>query len=93
MEPEAGKRIGEVRIKTYIVKNDGSLLRLEDATVRTCTVPEDDAKGRKCTELCKDNGRECEELVLVYRPSGCIREKNEVDLDEETTVRAGNIEN
>jgi hypothetical protein len=92
MDQEAGKRIGEVKIKTYIVKNDSSLLRLEEATVRTCTLPDDEAKSRACPELCKADGRECEELVLVYRPSGCIREKNEVDLDEETTVRAANIE-
>jgi hypothetical protein len=85
---EAGKRVGEVKIKTYILKNDNSLLRLEKATVRTCSVPEDEAKSRMCTELGKTEGRECEELILVYRPSGCVREKNEVDLDEVTTVTA-----
>ncbi len=92
MGQEAGKRIGEVKINTYILKNDGSLLRLEKATVRGCSVPEDDAKSRGCTELGKANGRACEELVLVYRPSGCVREKNEVDLDEVTTVRAASVE-
>jgi hypothetical protein len=92
MGQETGKRIGEVKIKTYIVKNDSSLLRLEEATVRACTVPEDEAKSRLCTELGKAKGRECEELVLVYRPSGCVREKNEVDMDEVTTVRAASVE-
>jgi hypothetical protein len=88
MVQEAGKRVGEVKIKTYILKNDNSLLRLEKATVRTCSVPEEEAKSRMCTELGKTEGRECEELILVYRPSGCVREKNEVDLDEVTTVTA-----
>jgi hypothetical protein len=92
MGQEAGKRIGEVKIKKYIVKNDSTLLRLEEATVRVCTLPEDEAKSRLCTELGKPEGRECEELVLVYRPIGCVREKNEIDLTEETTVRAANIE-
>ena len=92
MGQEAGKRIGEVKIKTYILKNDSTLLRLEEATVRACTVPEDEAKGRMCTELGKPEGKECEELVLVYRPSGCVREKNEVDLTEETTVTASSTE-
>jgi hypothetical protein len=78
MGQEAGKRIGEVRIKTYILKNDSTLLRLEEATVRTCTVPENDAKSRMCTELGKLEGRACEELVLVYRPSGCVREKTKL---------------
>jgi hypothetical protein len=55
-------------------------------------VPEDEAKSRMCTELGKAKGRECEELVLVYRPSGCVREKNEVDMDEVTTVRAASVE-
>jgi hypothetical protein len=63
MGQEAGKRIGEVKIKKYIVKNDSTLLRLEEATVRTCTVPEDEAKSRMCTESGKPEGRECEELV------------------------------
>jgi hypothetical protein len=31
-------------------------------------------------------------LILVYRPSGCVREKNEVDLTEETTVTATSTE-
>jgi hypothetical protein len=92
MGQEAGRRIGEVKIKKYIVKNDSGLLRLEKATVRGCSVPEDEAKSRGCTELGKAEGRGCEELVLVYRPSGCIREKSEVDLDEVTTVRAANVE-
>jgi hypothetical protein len=55
-------------------------------------VPEDEAKSRMCTELGKPEGKECEELVLVYRPSGCVREKNEVDLNEETTVTASSTE-
>jgi hypothetical protein len=92
MGQEAGERIGEVKIKTYIEKNDGTLLRLEKATIRTCTVPEDEVKSRMCTELGKLEGRVCEELVLVYRPSGCVREKNEVDLNDETTVTAASIE-
>ena len=88
MGQEARKRIGEVKIKTYILKNDSTLLRLEQATVRACTVPEDEAKGRMCTELGKPEGRACEELVLVYRPSGCVKETEEVDLDETTTIAA-----
>jgi len=92
MGQETGKRIGEVKIKTYILKNDSTLLRLEEATVRACTVSEDEDKGRMCTEVGKPEGRECEELVLVYRPNGCVREKEEVDLNEETTVRATSIE-
>lgn len=84
---QAGKKIGEVRVKTYLVKNDSTLLRLEEAKVRVCTVPDDETKSRACTELGKAEGRECEELVLVYRPSGCIREKNEIDLNEMTTVK------
>jgi hypothetical protein len=46
-----------------------------------CTVPDVEAKSRGCTEC-----GECEELVLVYRPFGCIKEKNEVDLNEMTIV-------
>ena len=92
MGQEARKRIGEVKIKTYILKNDSTLLRLEQATVRACTVPEDEAKSRMCTEWGKPEGKECEELVLVYRPSGCVREKNEIDLNEETTVTASSTE-
>jgi hypothetical protein len=65
MGQEAGKRVGEVKIKKYILKNDSTLLRLEEATVRACTVPEDEAKGRMCTELGKPEGRACEELVLL----------------------------
>jgi hypothetical protein len=85
---ETGKRIGEVKIKTYIVKNDSGLLRLEKATIRTCTISENEAMNRACTELGNTEGGKCEELVLVYRPSGCVREKIEVDLDEVTTVSA-----
>ena len=84
---QAEKKIGEVRVKKYLVKNDRTLLTLEEAKVRECTVPDDKAKNRGCTELGKVEGRECEELVLVYRPSGCIREKNEVDLNETITVK------
>ena len=92
MGQEAGKRVGEVKIKTCILKNDSTLLKLEEATVRACTVPEDEAKGRLCTELGKPESRDCEELVLVYRPSGCVRDKNEIDLNEETTVTASSTE-
>jgi hypothetical protein len=88
---QAEKKIGEVRVRTYLVKNDGTLLRLEEAKVRECTVLDDDAKSRGCTELGKTEGRECEEMVLIYRPSGCIREKNEVDLNEMTTVKAESL--
>jgi len=91
MGQESGKRIGEVKIKTYILKNDNTLLRLEKATVRGCSVPEEEAKSRGCTELDKPEGRECEELILVYRPSGCVRETNEVDLEEVTTVNAASV--
>jgi hypothetical protein len=75
------KKIGEIKVSKYLVKKDTSLLRLNEAKVRTCTVPDDEAESRGCTEC-----GECEELVLVYRPFGCIREKDEVDLNEETTV-------
>jgi hypothetical protein len=88
---QAGKKIGEVKVKKYLVKNDSTLLRLEEAKVRVCTVPDDDAKSRECTELGKAEGRECEELLLVYRPSGCIREKNKIDLNEMTTVKAESL--
>jgi hypothetical protein len=84
---QAGKKVGEVKINKYLVKNDNTLLKLEEATVKTCSVPDDKAKSRGCTELGKTEGRECEELVLVYRPSGCIREKKEVNLDETVTVK------
>lgn len=92
MGQDIGKRVGEVKIKTYILKNNNTLLRLNKATVRTCTVPEDEAQNRMCTELGKPEGRGCEELVLVYRPSGCVKETNEVDLDEVTTVSAASVE-
>ncbi len=36
----------------------------------------------------KPDSIRCEELVLVYRPSGCVKETSEVDLDEVTTVAA-----
>ena len=85
---QTGKRIGEVKVRTYLVKNDNTLLRLEEAKVRTCTLPDEQAKNRACTEVGKAKNRECEELVLVYRPSGCIREKSQVDLNETTTVKA-----
>jgi hypothetical protein len=83
-----GRRVGEVKVKTYILKNDNTLLRLDKATVKTCSLPEDEAKSRSCTELGKPAGRACEELILVYRPSGCVKETEEVDLDEVTTVAA-----
>jgi hypothetical protein len=92
MGQEAWKRIGEVKVKTYLVKNDNSLLRLEEAKVRVCTVSDEEAEKRGCTELGEGKCRECEELVLVYRPCGCVREKNEVDLNEITTVRAEKCE-
>ena len=84
----AEKKIGEVRVNKYLVKNDRTLLRLEEAKVRVCTVPDDKAKNRGCTELGKAEGRECEELVLIYRPIGCIREKNEIDLNETISVKS-----
>ena len=84
---QAGRKVGEVKINKYLVKNDSTLLRLEEAKVKTCSVPDEDAKSRGCTELGRAEGRGCEELVLVYRPSGCIREKNEVNLDETVTVK------
>jgi hypothetical protein len=84
---QAGKKVGEVKINKYLVKNDNTLLRLEEAKIKVCSVPDGEAKSRGCTELGKAEGRECEELVLVYRPSGCIREKNEVNLDETVTVK------
>ena len=82
MVKDVQKKIGEIKVRKYLVKNDNSLLRLNEAKVRKCTLPDDEAKLRGCTE-----SRECEELVLVYRPFGCIREKNEVDLNEMTTVK------
>jgi hypothetical protein len=85
---QVGKKIVMVKVNMYLVKNDSTLLRLEEAKIRVCTVPDDEAKSRGCTELNKAKGRECEELVLVYRPSGCIREKNEVDLNETITVKS-----
>jgi hypothetical protein len=85
---QADKKVGEIKISKYIVKNDHTLLRLEEAKVMNCSVPEDEAKNRLCTELGKTEGRECEELVLVYRPSGCVREKAEINLDEMVTVKA-----
>ena len=81
MAKDTGKKIGEVSVSTYLVKNDNSLLRLNEAKVRMCTVPDDEAKSRGCTEC-----GECEELVLVYRPFGCIKEKDEVNLNEMTAV-------
>jgi hypothetical protein len=84
---QLGKKIGEVKVNVYLVKNDSTLLRLEDAKVRACSVPEGEAQNRECTELGKAEGRGCEELVLVYRPSGCIREKYAVDLNETVTVK------
>jgi hypothetical protein len=85
---QAEKKIGEVRVNKYLVKNDSTLLRLEEAKVRVCSVPDDKAINRGCTEIGKAEGRECEELVLVYRPAGCIREKTKVDLNETITVKA-----
>ena len=67
------------------------MLKLEEATIRPCTVPYDEAKNRGCTELGNPNSRGCEELVLVYRLSGCVSEKDHVDLNETTTVGAANL--
>ena len=86
MGQEKGRRVGEVKVRTYILKNDDILLKLNKATVRTCILPEDEAQSRACTELAKPGGRACEELVLVYWSSGCVKETEEVDLDEVTTV-------
>ena len=77
MIQNSGKKIGAIRLSKYLVKIDKGLLRLNDAKVRMCSVLDDEAKSRGCTEL-----HECEELVLVYRPFGCIKEKNGVDLSE-----------
>lgn len=76
------KKIGEVRVNKYLMKKDSSLLRLNEAKIVSCTLPDDEARGRGCTEL-----GECEELVLIYRPFGCIREKDEVNLEEMITVK------
>jgi len=76
------KKIGEINVSKYLVKKDNSLLRLNETKIVKCTVPDDEAKSRGCTEL-----GECEELVLVYRPFGCIKEKDEVNLEEMTTIR------
>jgi hypothetical protein len=75
------KKIGEIKVSKYLVKNDSSLLRLNEAEVRMCTVSDDEANNRGCAER-----GECEELVLVYRPFGCIKEKDNVNLNEMTTV-------
>jgi hypothetical protein len=75
------KEVGEIKVRKYLVKNDNSLLRLNEAKVRMCTVPDDEANNRGCTKR-----GECEELVLVYRPFGCIKEKDNVDLNEMTNV-------
>lgn len=83
MVKDVQKEIGEIRVSKYLVKNDNSLLRLNEANVRKCTLPNEEAKLRGCIE-----SGECEELVLVYRPFGCIREKDEVDLNEMATVKS-----
>ncbi len=75
------KRIGEIKVNKFLVKNDSSLLRLDEAKVRTCKVPDDEAKNRGCT-----SSGECDELILVYRPFGCIKEKDKVNLNEMITV-------
>jgi hypothetical protein len=82
MSKNMKKRIGEVNVSTYLVKQDGTLLRLNEAKIRKCSVLDEEARSRGCTEP-----GECEELVLVYRPFGCIKEKNQVDLDDITSVR------
>ena len=88
MGQEKGKRVGEVKVKMYILKNDNTLLKLDKATVKTCSLSEDEALSRSCPEFGKPEGRACEELILVYRPSGCVKETEEVDLDEVTTIAA-----
>ncbi len=88
MGEKKGKRVGEVKVKTYILKNDNTLLKLDKATVRTCSLPDNEAQDRSCPEMGKPQGRECEELVLVYRPSGCVKETEEIDLDAVTTIAA-----
>ena len=75
------KKIGEINVSKYLVKKDNSLLRLNEAKIIMCTLPDEEAKSRGCIER-----GECEELVLVYRPFGCIKEKDEVNLDEMTVV-------
>ncbi|HMK93764.1 MAG TPA: hypothetical protein VK536_00030 [Candidatus Limnocylindrales bacterium] len=86
---QTDKKIGEVRINKYLVRNDSVLLKLEEAKVKNCSVANDEAKRRGCKELDKAEGRECEELVLVYRSCGCIKQTEEVDLDETVTVKSG----
>ena len=81
MAKDTRKKIGETKVSKYLVRNDNSILRLNEAKVRMCTLPDDEAKSRGCTEC-----GECEELVLVYRPFGCVKEKDEVNLNEMTTV-------
>jgi hypothetical protein len=77
------KEVGEIKVRKYLAKKDNSLLRLNEAKIRVCTVPDDEANNRGCPGL-----RECEELVLVYRPFGCIKEKNKVDLNEMETINS-----
>ena len=89
MVQEETKRIGEVKVKTNLLKNDNTLLRLQKATIRRgCTLSVDEAKNRSCTELGKEKAENARELVLIYRPSGCVREKISLDLNELTTVKA-----
>jgi hypothetical protein len=75
------KKIGEVKVSKYLVKKDRGLLRLNEAKIIPCTVSDDEAKSRGCAER-----GECEELLLIYRPFGCIKEKDEVNLEETTAV-------
>jgi len=82
MIEKSQKKIGEIKVNKYITKKDRGLLRLNEAKIVPCTVPDNEAKSRGCTEL-----GECEELVLVYRPFGCIKEKAEVNLEEMITVK------
>ena len=81
MDVNMGKKVGEIKVNMYLVKSDKCLLRLNEAKVRGCTVPDGEAKNRGCIAL-----GECEELILVYRPFGCTKEKDEVDLSEMKTV-------
>ena len=74
-----------------LLGNDNRLLRLEETRIKTASVPIDETKNRTCPELGESNIRECEELVLVYRLSGCIRDKKKVDLNETTIVGAESV--
>ncbi len=44
------KKIGEVKVSKYIVKDDRGLLRLNEAKIVPCKVPDNEAKSRGCIE-------------------------------------------